>query len=64
MYGEEGSKLACSCGKNKQKVNYQVTFNRGTVHDGSSKTFDTLVAAQAAVRSNKGGMYKAVRAVP
>lgn len=41
-----------------------MTFNKGIVHDGSSRTFDTLTAAQTAVRTNKGGMYKAVRATP
>jgi len=39
-----------------------VTFSKGLVADGSKKVFLTLSEAQQAVRTNRGGQYKAVRA--
>lgn len=49
--------MACNCGKGKKAVKYEVRFK-----DGSKETFDSVPAAQTAIRKAKGGMLRAVPA--
>lgn len=53
--------MGCNCGSRKQNVEYVVTFSRTSNRPGEKETFESVNAAQAAVRAAGGGMYRAQR---
>lgn len=50
--------MGCNCGKARQNVRYEATFSNGS----PKQTYDTVAAAQAALKSAGGGTFKAVKA--